>query len=123
MANDPNKPNIMFAGEPKIKFLADHDISALAYRLVAYRELPNGSVEVFRAEPADYLPGRIEPTFTFRCLEDMQPLMNALWELGVRPNAYTITNEHFGSVKAHLEDMKRLVAKAYKVEFGNGKKD
>ena len=123
MANDPKD---RFRGEPKIQFAVDYDFPSLAYRLLAFREKQGGIVEVFETVATQVPPNpmeRIRPTFTFRHLEDMQPLMNALWELGVRPNAYTLTNEHFDSVKAHLDDMKRLVEKAYKVEFGNGKKD
>lgn len=105
-----------------IQWAVDYDIDSLCYRILAYRNAhDNGTV--FETIEKKYNPGeRIIPTFAFTHREEMQPLMNALWELGVRPNAYTITNEHFNTVKEHLADMKVLVEKAYKLEFPKASK-
>ena len=104
--------------EDKTRFRLDWSLEWLAYWLTVYRENADGSIVCYKVVPEDYNPAqRFEPTFTFRDKTELQELMNALWEIGLRPNAHTITEEHFKSVQEHLRDMKRLVEKAYKVDF------
>lgn len=100
-----------------LEWSVDYDINSLGYRVVAFRNI-QGYTEIYECVGHKYVPGDIvNPTFTFTHREEMQSLMNELWRLGVRPNDYTITNEHFNSVKEHLGDMKALVERAYKLEF------
>ena len=40
-----------------------------------------------------------------------QQLMNELWKIGIRPKDGSGTVAHVDSMKAHLEDMRRLVFK------------
>lgn len=107
--------------KPKMQFDTYYDIDSLSYKIVV--SMSDGdSVWIFRAVPEKFTGTVGEGTFSFRRKEDMEELMNALWNIGLRPHAYTITNEHFDSVKEHLGDMKALVESAYKVKFSKEKK-
>lgn len=52
-----------------------------------------------------YTPPSLEATF-----DDLRMLMDELWNAGIRPTGINAVGEQ-GAMKAHLEDMRRLVFK------------
>jgi hypothetical protein len=50
-------------------------------------------------------------------LQNMQQLMDDLWAAGVRPTEGSGSAGSMAAAQAHLQDMRVLVEKAYKIEF------
>lgn len=55
--------------------------------------------------------GEIVPSLFTISNEQIQQLMNELWNLGIRPTNGAGDNNAFEAVKYHLEDMRKLVFK------------
>lgn len=84
------------------------------FRLWFFKRSPDGS-EVL--QPPEFLAARlyradeaveVYPTMTLQA-DAAQSLMDALWRAGLRPNNGEGSGAQATAMKAHLEDMRRLV--------------
>ena len=97
----------------KVKISYDPDF--LGMKVWLYED--NGS-SLIVAEPVNLvmreveLTREIEPTFTFnkqKGHEFLQSLVNALVEVGFKPDEIKAHNKEIEAIKNHLEDMRKLV--------------
>lgn len=80
-------------------WLVDHRDGEV--RRIAVRQPPFTLNEIRNGDYA-------EPTMTLDA-QLAQSLMDALWDAGLRPTEAKYPQEHVNALRAHLEDMRRLV--------------
>jgi hypothetical protein len=79
----------------------------------AFERSEDGKRRIFRwgkPECVEHDSSDYQPSLTFR-YEDAQGLVDALYELGLRPTGAKPQNETIAALGYHLEDMRRLVFK------------
>ena len=80
---------------------------------IAILEDTNGKRYCTRAilERVEVIPGAVVDAAFKLDTDEAQQLMNELWRVGIRPKNGEGSNAQVNALKAHLDDMRRLVFK------------